>query len=413
MKRGNVRMKYEMKKIIIKPVNKFVFFLTTIIVIAFAILAIKDVSFVTSEGENIYGITAAKRLREQKNDWKGYLTDDVLLAVYNLDKECELQGLENSNDEIENEKKYAKAQGAMDIRDLVNEAFSGPDEYDYYKISKLDKAELSSFYSTRRKDVDEYLDSTEGGYSEAEKNYVLNKYSEMQMPLYYADADGWKTLLKAAYFPSILIVIILAIGFLVSGIFSDEFKYHADDVFFSTKQGRNKAIIKKICTGIITITVVYWFEVLVFTSIVLGTLGFDGANCLIETDADNWRSIYNISFVQEYWITVIGAYIGCLFILTLSMYVSIKTKQALVAVTIPFFFACVCPFLGRVTFLTKIVNLLPGQLLQLNTLFKYIYLYTFGGKVFGLIELVVILYLILSLMMIPSLYFSMKKIRGR
>ncbi len=114
--------------------------------------------------------------------------------------------------------------------------------------------------------------------------------------------------------------------FLVSGIFSDEFKYKADSVFFAAKLGRSKAIMSKIYAGIGTITAVYWFEVILFTLIVLATLGINGANCLIQTDADNWHSVYNITFFQEYLITVVGAYIGCIFILSLSMLVSIHTK---------------------------------------------------------------------------------------
>ncbi len=129
----------------------------------------------------------------------------------------------------------------------------------------------------------------------------------------YEAADGWKTLLKAAYFPSILIIVILACAFLVSGIFSVEFKYKADSVFFAAKLGRSKAITSKIYAGISTITAVYWFEVILFTLIVLATLGINGTNCLIQTDADNWHSIYNITFFQEYllqsWAHILDVYL--------------------------------------------------------------------------------------------------------
>ncbi len=76
-----------------------------------------------------------------------------------------------------------------------------------------------------------------------------------------------------------------------------------------------------------------------------------------------------------------------------------------------FFFVCVCPFLRRISILSEAVNLLPGQLLQLNTLFKYIYLYCINGRGVGLIELVVLIYFVGNLFVIPRLYFSMRKIR--
>ena len=407
MKWGKKTVKYEIKKIIVKPVNRIVLFITTMIVIVFAILAVNDVSYIKNDGTTVHGHSAAKELAEKKNEWKGNLTKDTLLKVYSFNRENSSQ----EDEDIENDEAYSKIQGIMDIRDLINEAFSPADEYDYYRISKISKDSLEHFYSTRENGLDEYLDDAGTKYSGEEKTYILNKYESMQKPLYYEAADGWKTLLKAAYFPSILIIVILACAFLVSGIFSDEFKYKADSVFFAAKLGRNKAIMSKIYAGIGTITTVYWFEVILFTLIVLATLGINGANCLIQTDADNWHSIYNITFFQEYLITVVGAYIGCIFILSLSMLVSIHTKQGIAAITIPFFFVCVCPFLGRIPILSEAVNLLPGQLLQLNTLFKYIYLYCINGRVVGLIELVVLIYFVGNLFVIPRLYFSMRKTR--
>ena len=44
MKWGKKTVKYEIKKIIVKPVNRIVLFITTMIVIVFALLAVNDVS---------------------------------------------------------------------------------------------------------------------------------------------------------------------------------------------------------------------------------------------------------------------------------------------------------------------------------------------------------------------------------
>lgn len=221
-------MKYEIKKIIVKPVNRIVLFITTMIVIVFALLAVNDVSYIKNDGTTVHGHSAAKELTEKKNEWKGNLTKDTLLKVYSFNKENSSQ----EDEDIENDEAYSKIQGIMDIRDLINEAFSPADEYDYYRISKISKDSLEYFYSTRENGLDEYLDDAGTKYSGEEKTYILNKYENMQKPLYYEAAEGWKTLLKAAYFPSILIIVILACAFLVSGIFSDEFKYKADSVFF-------------------------------------------------------------------------------------------------------------------------------------------------------------------------------------
>lgn len=178
-------MKYEIKKIIVKPVNRIVLFITTMIVIVFALLAVNDVSYIKSDGTTVHGHSAAKELTEKKNEWKGNLTKDTLLKVYSFNRENSSQ----EDEDIENDEAYSKIQGIMDIRDLINEAFSPADEYDYYRISKISKDSLEHFYSTRENGLDEYLDDAGTKYSGEEKTYILNKYENMQKPLYYEAAD--------------------------------------------------------------------------------------------------------------------------------------------------------------------------------------------------------------------------------
>ncbi len=76
---------------------------------------------------------------------------------------------------------------------------------------------------------------------------------------------------------------VLITAFLVSGIFSSEFHLKADSIFFSTELGRNKAVRSKIITGFVVVTGIYWIAMLLYTVIVLGVLGVDGAECLIQT----------------------------------------------------------------------------------------------------------------------------------
>lgn len=84
MKWGKKTVKYEIKKIIVKPVNRIVLFITTMIVIVFALLAVNDVSYIKNDGTTVHGHSAAKELTEKKNEWKGNLTKDTLLKVYSF-----------------------------------------------------------------------------------------------------------------------------------------------------------------------------------------------------------------------------------------------------------------------------------------------------------------------------------------
>lgn len=64
-------MKYEIKKIIVKPVNRIVLFITTMIVIVFALLAVNDVSYIKNDGTTVHGHSAAKELTEKKERMEG------------------------------------------------------------------------------------------------------------------------------------------------------------------------------------------------------------------------------------------------------------------------------------------------------------------------------------------------------
>ncbi|MBO5500632.1 MAG: hypothetical protein J6A48_01270, partial [Clostridia bacterium] len=59
----------------------------------------------------------------------------------------------------------------------------------------------------------------------------------------------------------------LILGYLVSGIFSNEFKWKADAVYFTTCYGRNKAVASKIKAGALLVSVLYWGSVLICTPV--------------------------------------------------------------------------------------------------------------------------------------------------
>ena len=63
------------------------------------------------------------------------------------------------------------------------------------------------------------------------------------------------------YAPTIMMLMVLIVGFLVAGIFSDETQLKADSIFFSSKLGRKQAITAKIMAGFIIDTAIYWVTI--------------------------------------------------------------------------------------------------------------------------------------------------------
>ena len=79
------------------------------------------------------------------------------------------------------------------------------------------------------------------------------------------------------YAPTIIMLTVLIMSFFVAGIFSNEFGWKADSVFFSARYGRNRGTFSKIAAGLIVITGVYWLVILIYSAVVFSVAGIGGA----------------------------------------------------------------------------------------------------------------------------------------
>ncbi len=396
--------RFELKKIFLKPVNKIVFIILAISLCVVSYFAIGDVDYVDENGEKSTGIAAASALQGKKNEWAGYITDDILRKVLEENEHIINSEEYLSTDMIEKEKAYSKKQGFSDIREMINQAFGGFQDYNYYRADSVTQEEIRSFYDRRTDNLIEWLNSEEqeSRYSEQEKQFLISQYGKLETPFYYEYADGWAALLE--YAPSIIMLAVLITVFLVSGIFSDEIQLKADSIFFSARLGRDKAITAKIKAGFIVVTSVYWIMILLYSGIVLAVLGIGGAGCSIQNGFANWKSFYNITYLQDYLLTVLGGYLGNLFILFLSMLASAKTHSKALAVTIPFIILFIPSFLNGISVLSEVLGLLPDQLLQVCTAIKTFNLYQVGTKVVGAVPIIFVMYSILFCILLPVLY---------
>lgn len=399
-----IMIRFELKKILSKSVSKIILVILMIVLCVVSYFAIGYAGYVDENGEKTAGVAAARALREEKNEWAGYITDDVLQKV--LEENALINNSEEylSNDVTENNKAYSKKQGFSDIRELINRTFCDFQEYNYYRADSVTQEEIHLFYDRRTESLIEWLnsDEQENRYSEQERQFLIAQYEKLEAPFYYEYSDGWEALLE--YAPSIFMLVVFISGFLVSGIFSDEIQLKADSIFFSAKLGRNKAVAAKIKAGFIVVTSIYWIMILLYSGIVLAVLGTGGANCAIQNGFSNWKSFYNITYLQDYLLTVFGGYIGTLFILFLSMLASAKARSKALAVTIPFIILFIPSFLSGISVLSEVSGLLPDQLLQVCTAVKTFNLYRIGTKVVGSVPIILTMYFILFCILLPVLY---------
>ena len=397
-------LRFEIKKVFSKTKNRITIIVLLVILIATSILTINRVEYVDESGNHLTGISAAKNLREAKNEWSGYLTEDVFQNV--LEENRSINN-EASSDSIEEEnKRFAKKQGISTIRDVINYAFSEYRDYNDFAIDNISDDEASTVYERRISTLKNWLESGEERFTQAEKDFMIQKYKKLKTPFYYEYMDGWAALLQNI--STFILMLALVIGFLVSGIFSDEFQTKADSIFFSARFGRSRGISAKVGAGFCITTGFYLMFVFLYTFIVLFVLGADGASCPIQLDL--WRSVYNITFLQAYLFIVVGGYIGTVFASTLAMIVSALTHSTPTAVIVPFIVLCAFPFLSKIITLPGLCSFFPDQLLEIYLDIKEAGLITLGSKVTTIATVIVPVYAVVCLIFQPILYRVYQKV---
>ncbi len=379
--------------------------LLLIILIATSILTMNRVEYVDADGNTSSGIVAARNLSTEQNKWAGYLTEDVFAEVVKENEQINNSKEALSDDIQEQNKAYAKKQGISGIADLINNAFSEWRDYNSYAIDNVSTEEAKQVYEKRISALKGYLDSGEETFTDAQKEFLIQRYENLKTPFYYEYIGGWSALLQNI--STFILMLALIIGFFVSGIFSDEFQIKADSIFFSSKLGRNKAVVSKVSAVFLITTVLYVVFVLLYTVIVLLMLGADGANCPIQLEL--WRSTYNVTLFQAYLLIVAGGYVGTLFAAIISMIVSAASRSTATAVIVPFMILCAFPFLSRIITLPGICSFFPDQLLEVYSSVKEFDLVELGGKVMSVVTVIIPVYMAMCLFLLPILYYIYKK----
>lgn len=365
-----------------------------------------EVKWVNEQGESEHGLSAVHKLRDARNEWEGWLNEEKLNQVAQENQRINATPQYRSDDVQQRNIAYGWTQGFRPIRNLISDSYSnGFREYDYYAADRVSVIDEDTFYSNRIKLLKQWLydetDTAYHKYSELEKQYIIGIYENLETPFYFDYYEGWHQLLENAGYISGLGILIL--GFLLAGIFSNEFKWKADSVYFSSLHGRNKATAAKIKAGFLLVTVLYWSAMLVYGLFTLCYFGFEGASCVIQWEL--WKTIYNLNMWQAGVLTLICGYIGNLFLAFLTMWISSKTKSTVFAVTVPFILTLVPPLLeGIADWLDKILMLSPNKLLEFYQSLRTFAVMTIFDKVYRVLDLCIPLYILLAAALIPVMY---------
>ena len=404
---------YELKKIFGRAGGKIALLVLAIGLAVICYSAMLQVSYTDENGDSHTGPAAARELRALKNEWAGPIDKENLTRAINENHHITASDDYNSNDIQRQNMAYHYTQGFESIRNLIAQSYGGFNEYDYYLIGTVTPEEAGQLYARRTDNLKEWLARPDISFSPAEADFLVNQYEAMETPLYYEYNDGWDTLIY--YAPTLVMFLLFVIIFLVSGIFPSEHRLKANAIFFSTKLGRGKAVRAKLLSGLVTTTVIYWVAIAVYTIVGLALLGTGGAGGAFQLL--KWKAFYNLTIGQAYALSVLGGYVGTLFLALLAMIVSALTRSQVVAVTVPYVLVLAANFANSILssweVLPQILGLLPDQLLQVAQVLDDFNLYTVFGHVTGSVPLLFVLYGALSLALIPLVYRVYRKSQVR
>lgn len=404
-------VRYELKKILGRPGGKIALLLYLCVLIYSCWSTVfgseyGSIVWVNEEGEKEFGYSAYQALRTAQKEWAGELDEAHLETIIRELNRIAATPEAKSEDYHQNDIAFHWKMGVKPVWELLTFCFSpGMQTIDYNITDTIAPSDAENVYSRRVELLRSYLydenNRDAARLSGKEKEYLLSQYEKLEGHVYFDYHEGWSRTLDSLTY--IMLMGILILGYLVSGIFSNEFRWKADAVYFSARYGRDKATSAKLRAGFSLVSILYWGAVLGCSLFTLCFCGFDGGNCAIQL-LDFYRSYYNLTCWQTWLVYVIGSYVATLFITFLCMWVSAKTKSAIFATTIPFILIFVPNFFSNDSALGKILALLPDKLFSLADQLRYFNVYDLSFAVVGSWPMLLGIYSVLAMLLVAALY---------
>lgn len=390
-------MKYELKKVFSKKLNRIVLIAALMAAVVLSVFAIGSVRYVDEEGTGHTGLTASRRLAADRNRWAGKLTWDKIAQVVSSRKEINRK----YSDDVPNEEYGKTIQSYNDIENFIIGVLTPDTAWDQSVLYQLGDEQAASVYNTYEQNLQEMA----GKYGETseKQRFLTEQYEKIELPLTYEAKDSWDTIVM--YVETYGMILAIVVGFLAAGIFAEEFRSQADAVFFSARYGRTKATKHKVMAGLLMATIVYWAGMGILSLVSLGVMGISGFSTPYQIDQP--YSIYAITFGQYYLLGVLCGYVACLLAASVTMLIAANMRSANVAVCVPFFLFCVMPFIGRAfsAFLT-FFKLTPDMLLNVIECAKNPNIFQIGNYIFRQIPCIMLLYFAISIILLPFAYRS-------
>lgn len=292
------------------------------------------------------------------------------------------------------------------LLNMIAKTYANPNEsVGYNTLPELDVSEGTDFYQAREDKIEKLLNASSSDLSEEQKDYWRNMNSKIDETLQYGYYEGWEILITSF---ELMMFALLAVCIVIAPVFSGEYQAGTDAVILSAKYGKTKLTTAKIIASYLFGVLAFTLHVIVAFALPLGAFGVEGWNLPLQIG--NSTIPYPFTFLQAALVNLGVIYLVLFAMIGLTLLLSAKMKSPylVLIVLVPVLFI---PLFLSPNGTTGAYNLILFLLPYRSTIpefGKYIS-YQFGGIVLDTFTMRAILYVVLTVAMLPFARLFFKK----
>lgn len=275
----------------------------------------------------------------------------------------------------------------------------------YQALTDLDVSDGTNFYQARQDKIETILSDPSNGLSEAEIDYWRNMNSEVEEHFQYGYFGGWEVIISSF---ELLMFAILAICIVIAPVFAGEYQAGTDAVILSGKYGKTRLTTAKIVAALLFGVLAFTLHVFVAFGIPLVAFGMDGWNLPLQINGTTVP--YPLTFLEGTLINLGVIYFVLIAMIGLTLFLSARMKSPyfVLIVVVPVLF--IPMFLspnGTTGIYNLFVLLTPYQ--SLVPRFSSYLSYQFGSVIMDAFAMRGLVYVILTLILLPLARIGFKK----
>ena len=292
------------------------------------------------------------------------------------------------------------------LLNLIANTYSKPNEIlGYNNFPDLDINGGASFYQTMERKIQNLLNNPSGKLSNEQKEYWGSMAEKVDTPLQYGYYEGWEVIISSF---ELLMFALLAICIVVAPVFSGEYQEGTDAVILSAKYGKTKLTTAKIAASLLFGTAAFILHVVVACGLPLAAFGADGWNLPLQIA--NTAIPYPLTFLQAILINIGIIYLVLLAMVGLTLFLSaqMKSPYLVLIILVPILFIPMFLTPNGTTGAYNLTLFLLPYRVAMPEFSKYIS-YQFGSLVLDTLTIRAILYVFLTVIMLPLARLGFKK----